>query len=184
MRITELKIPGVILIAPDRVHDARGYFTELYSAQGLQEAAGIKDTFVQDNFSRSSKAGTIRGLHFQIPPHSQAKLVRVSRGRMLDVAVDLRPSSKTYARHVSSEISEENGLQIYIPAGFAHGFCTLEPDTEVVYKVSSYYAPKAQGGVLWTDPTLNIDWPVSARDAIMSEKDAKLPLLRDIVGTI
>jgi dTDP-4-dehydrorhamnose 3,5-epimerase len=103
---------------------------------------------------------------------------------MLDVAVDLRPSSKTYAQHVSSEISEENGLQIYIPAGFAHGFCTLEPDTEVVYKVSSYYAPKTQGGVLWSDPTLNIDWPVSARDAIMSEKDAKLPLLRDIAGTI
>lgn len=181
MQINELEIPGVMLITPKRFHDARGFFTELYNAKALADA-GIDDVFVQDNFSRSSKSGTIRGLHFQVPPYSQTKLVRVSRGRVLDVAVDLRPSSPTYGQHVFVEISAENGHQIYIPNGFAHGFCTLEPDTEVVYKVSSHYAPGAEAGVLWSDPELGIDWPVSAQDAILSEKDAKLPLLRDIVA--
>ncbi len=183
MRITRLEIPDIILITPERFHDARGFFTELYSAKRLEEA-GIKDAFVQDNLSRSSKTGTVRGLHFQTPPHSQTKLVRVSRGRILDVAMDLRSSSLTYGRHVAVELSAENRLQIYIPVGFAHGFCTLEPDTEVVYKVSSYYAPLAEGGVLWSDPELNIDWPVDARDATLSERDAKLPLLKDITGAI
>ncbi len=183
MRITQLEIPDVLLIVPKRFPDARGFFTELYSAKDLEEA-GIKDTFVQDNLSLSSRIGTIRGLHFQRPPHSQAKLIRVSRGRILDIAVDLRPSSVTYGRHVSTDLSAENGMQVYIPNGFAHGFCTLEPNTEVVYKVSSYYAPGAEGGILWSDPELNIDWPVDAGDAIISDKDAKLRLLRDIAGAI
>lgn len=182
MRITELDIPGLIVITPKRFQDSRGFFTELYNSKALAEA-GIRDVFVQDNFSLSSKTGTVRGLHFQVPPHSQTKLVRVSRGRILDVAVDLRPSSQTYRQHVSIEISAENGQQIYIPDGFAHGFCTLEPDTEVVYKVSSHYAPGAEAGVLWSDPELGIVWPVSAQDAIVSDKDAKLPLLRDVTGT-
>lgn len=183
VRINQLDIPGVFLITPKRFHDKRGFFTELYNAKALEEA-GIRDVFVQDNFSLSSMPGTIRGMHFQVPPYSQTKLVRVSRGRVLDVAMDLRASSSAYGRHVSIEISAENGHQIYIPDGFAHGFCTLEPDTEVVYKVSSHYAPGAEAGVLWSDPELGIEWPVSAQDAIVSEKDAMLPLLRDITGTI
>lgn len=178
-KITELSLSGVILIAQKRFHDARGFFTELYNAKALEEA-GIKDIFVQDNFSLSTAVGTVRGLHFQAPPYSQAKLVRVSRGRILDVAVDIRASSPTYGNHVSCEISAENGLQIYIPHGFAHGFCTLEPETEVVYKVSNYYAPQAEGGILWSDPALNIDWPISEDAAIVSEKDAVLPLLKDL----
>ena len=181
MQIKELEIPGVFLLAPRRFHDCRGYFSELYNAKALAEA-GIDDVFVQDNFSLSSRAGTVRGLHYQVAPYSQVKLVRVSRGRILDVAVDLRPSSPNYKRHVSTELSAENGFQIYIPNGFGHGFCTLEPDTELVYKVSSHYAPGAEAGVLWSDPELNIDWPVSERDAILSEKDAKLPLLKEIAG--
>jgi dTDP-4-dehydrorhamnose 3,5-epimerase len=179
MKITRLVIPDVFLLSPKRFEDTRGFFTELYTAKKLEEA-GVKETFIQENLSRSSNAGTIRGLHYQIAPHAQAKLVRASRGRVLDVAVDLRPNSETYGQHVIAELSAENGLQIYIPAGFAHGFCTLEPETEVVYKVSCYYAPAAEGGILWSDPELNIDWPVSPENAIMSEKDAKLPLLRDI----
>ncbi len=181
VQITELEIPGILLVTPKRFHDARGVFAELYNAKELEEA-GIRDVFVQDNFSLSSRVGTVRGLHFQASPYSQVKLVRVSRGRILDVAVDLRPSSPTYKRHVSVELSAENGVQIYIPNGFAHGFCTLEPETELVYKVSSHYAPAAEGGILWSDPELGIDWPISERDVILSEKDANLPLLKDIAG--
>lgn len=177
--ITELDPSGVMLIAQRRFHDARGFFTELYNAKELKEA-GISEVFVQDNCSLSTTVGTIRGLHFQAPPYSQAKLIRVSRGRVLDVAVDIRRESSTYGRHVAVELSAENGHQIYIPHGFAHGFCTLEPNTEIVYKVSSYYAPQAEGGILWSDPALNITWPISKDAAIVSEKDAVLPVLKDL----
>ncbi|MFA5955106.1 dTDP-4-dehydrorhamnose 3,5-epimerase [Hyphomicrobium sp.] len=178
-QITRLDIPDVLLLATKRYPDTRGYFTELYNAKTLAEA-GIDDKFVQDNLSLSAMSGTIRGLHFQVPPYAQSKLVRVSSGRILDVAVDIRPASSTYGRHVAVEISADNGLQIYIPDGFAHGFCTLEPDTVVVYKVSSYYAPGAEAGILWSDPQLKIDWPVTAKHAIISDKDAVLPLLNDL----
>ncbi|MFA5957647.1 dTDP-4-dehydrorhamnose 3,5-epimerase [Hyphomicrobium sp.] len=178
-RINNLDIPDIVLIAPDKIHDSRGYFSEIYNAQALAEA-GVRETFVQDNLSLSAKAGTVRGLHFQRPPHAQAKLIRVSRGRAFDVAVDLRPTSPSFGHHAAVELSAENGLQVYIPHGFAHGFCTLEPDTEVVYKVSAYYAPQAEGGVLWSDPDLKIDWPVDIRSAIVSEKDVRLPLLKDM----
>jgi dTDP-4-dehydrorhamnose 3,5-epimerase len=178
-RITPLKIPDVLLIAPDRYTDSRGYFTELYNVQALAEA-GVQESFVQDNMSLSTKVGTIRGLHFQTPPNSQAKLVRVGNGRILDVALDLRLASTSYGRHVTVELSADNALQMYIPRGFAHGFCTLEPDTEVVYKVSSFFAPRAEKGVLWSDPDLGIDWPVAAEDATLSEKDMALPLLKDL----
>jgi dTDP-4-dehydrorhamnose 3,5-epimerase len=181
MQVTELEIPAVKLIVPKRFNDRRGFFSEIYNSRLLADA-GITDTFVQDNLSLSTDVGTIRGLHFQTPPHSQSKLVRVSRGRILDVAVDLRGSSSTYGRHVSAEISSENRAQIYIPLGFAHGFCTLEPDTEVVYKVSSYYAPRADAGVLWSDPDLGINWPVRHDRVIVSEKDARLPLFKTIEG--
>ena len=181
MQLTELEIPEVKLIVPKRFEDRRGFFSEIYNARLLADA-GITDAFVQDNLSLSTEVGTIRGLHFQTPPYAQAKLVRVSRGRILDVAVDLRRSSPTYGRHVSAEISAENRAQIYVPIGFAHGFCTLEPDTEVVYKVSSYYAPQADAGVLWSDPDLGINWPVRPDRVIVSEKDARLPLFKTIEG--
>jgi dTDP-4-dehydrorhamnose 3,5-epimerase len=178
----KLEIPDVLLIHFKRFYDNRGFFTELYNGEEFARA-DIQETFVQDNFSFSSEAGTIRGLHFQSVPHAQAKLVRVSRGRIFDVAVDLRRQSLTYGQHVTAELSAENGLQLYIPRGFAHGFCTLEPNTEVVYKVSSYYAPHAEKGILWTDPQLKINWPVDPKDATISGKDEVLPLLRDLSST-
>ncbi|WP_414462576.1 dTDP-4-dehydrorhamnose 3,5-epimerase [Hyphomicrobium sp. DY-1] len=181
MQIAHSKIPGPLVVAPKRFYDSRGFFTELYSAKALEQA-DIKDVFVQDNFSLSTTVGTVRGLHFQIPPHSQAKLIRVSRGRILDVAVDIRRESSTYGQHVAVELSADNGHQIFIPHGFAHGFCTLEPNTEIVYKVSSYYAPQAEGGILWSDSALNIAWPISKDAAVVSEKDAVLPVLKDLAA--
>lgn len=179
VKITQLEIPGLLLIIPKRFEDSRGYFTELYNEKLLADA-GEPVGFVQDNFSLSRKKGTVRGLHYQIPPRQQAKLVRVSRGRILDVALDLRPSSASFGKHISRELSAENGEQIFIPAGFAHGFCTLENDTEVVYKVSDFYDPQTEQGVLWSDPDLNISWPVEPQQATVSEKDAKLPLFKDM----
>jgi dTDP-4-dehydrorhamnose 3,5-epimerase len=179
VKITALEIPGVMLVVPTRFDDARGYFSELYNAKQLEDA-GIRDVFVQDNLSRSTKSGTIRGLHFQAPPYAQAKLVRVGRGRILDVVVDLRPSSPSYKAHICIEISAEDGALLYVPEGLAHGFCTLEPDTEVVYKASAYYAPQAERGILWSDPELGIKWPVSMDDVTISEKDSKLPHLKDL----
>lgn len=179
MLVEALAIPDVKLIRPKKFGDARGFFSEVYSKPALA-AAGISLEFVQDNHSRSAKAGTIRGLHFQTLPCGQDKLVRVTRGRILDVAVDLRRGSATYGRHVSAEISAENWTQILVPVGFAHGFCTLEPDTEVLYKVSTPYAPANDGGILWNDPDLGISWPVTAQEATLSDKDLKLPRLRDL----
>ncbi|CCB65040.1 dTDP-4-dehydrorhamnose 3,5-epimerase [Hyphomicrobium sp. MC1] len=181
LEVVELSIPGVALIRPGRFNDARGFFVEVYNSKALRDV-GIDDVFLQDNMSLSLKAGTVRGLHFQRPPHTQAKLVRVSKGRIFDVAVDLRPGSATYGQHVSAELSAENGHQVYIPNGFAHGFCTLETNTEVVYKVSSHYAPGAEGGILWSDPELDIAWPVTTTEAFLSDKDARLPLFNDVSG--
>jgi dTDP-4-dehydrorhamnose 3,5-epimerase len=178
MDVTELAIPGLKLLRPKKLADARGFFSEVYNARAMQ-AAGIDTAFVQDNQSYSTAAGTIRGLHFQLPPHAQAKLVRVVRGRVLDVAVDLRRGSPTYARHVSVELSAESWTQLLIPVGFAHGFCTLEPDTEVFYKVSAHYAPEADAGVAWNDPDLAISWPLAAAAPVLSDKDLRLPRLRD-----
>jgi dTDP-4-dehydrorhamnose 3,5-epimerase len=179
VQVTELEIPGLKLIVPKRFEDARGFLSEIYSVRAFKDA-GIEDVFVQDNFSLSIKPGTVRGLHFQRHAFAQAKIVRVSRGHIFDVAVDLRPASPAYGRHVVVELSHENQNQLYIPAGFAHGFCTLEANSEVVYKVSSAYAPQAEAGVLWNDPALGIKWPVKAEDAVISEKDARLPLLKDL----
>lgn len=179
MDVEKLGISDILIIHTKRLYDNRGFFAELYNGEKMA-LAGIREEFVQDNFSLSSKAGTIRGLHYQSAPHAQSKLIRVSRGRIFDVAVDLRRHSSTYGQHVKAELSAENGRQLYVPKGFAHGFCTLEPETEVVYKVSSYYAPDAEKGILWSDPQLKIDWPVKPKDATISEKDAALPLLHDI----
>lgn len=174
MEVIETLIPDVKLIRMRRHLDERGFFSETYSARSLA-AAGITTTFVQDNHSLSAAAGTVRGLHFQIPPHAQAKLVRVVRGAVLDVAVDLRIGSPTFGRHVAATLSAAEWNMLYIPEGFAHGFCTLQPDTEVVYKVSRHYEPTHDRGVLWNDPALGIDWPVDASRAVVSAKDRALP---------
>jgi dTDP-4-dehydrorhamnose 3,5-epimerase len=179
MEVERLAIPDVKLIRPKRFGDARGFFSEVYSRQAMT-AAGITMEFVQDNHSRSALKGTIRGLHFQTQPFGQDKLVRVTRGSILDVAVDLRRASPTYGRHVSAVISAENWTQILVPVGFAHGFCTLEDDTEVLYKVSNVYAPANDGGVNWNDPDIGIDWPLDGAEPVLSDKDAKLPRLRDL----
>jgi dTDP-4-dehydrorhamnose 3,5-epimerase len=179
MQIVETEIPDVKLLTPRRFGDHRGYFAETFNKK-LLEAVGFTREFVQDNHSLSVPAGTVRGLHFQIPPFAQDKLVRVVRGAILDVAVDLRRNSPTFGKHVKARLDAETGTQILVPIGFAHGFVTLEPDTEVVYKVTNYYAPQQDRGVLWNDPDIGIDWPVSAEDAILSDKDRIQPRLRDL----
>lgn len=181
MEIIPLEIPDVRLVRPKRFADARGFFSEVYNGPAFA-ARGIQITFVQDNHSLSAAVGTVRGLHFQTPPFAQDKLVRVTRGRILDVAVDIRTRSSTFGRHVAVELSAENWLQLLVPIGFAHGFCTLEPDTEVIYKVSAPYAPAHDAGCLWNDPDLAIDWPVRSADAVLSERDARLPRLRDMTS--
>ena len=177
--LTELAAPSVRLLTTVRHDDARGYFRETYSRPALADV-GIDVEFVQDNQSFSLGRSTVRGLHFQCPPFAQAKLVRVIRGAILDIAVDLRRGSPTYGRHASAVLSAENGKQLFVPVGFAHGFATLEPESEVAYKVSSPYAPAHEGGLLWDDPELGIDWPFPAGDAILSEKDGLLPPLSEL----
>ncbi len=174
MEITPTSLSEVLLIRPRRHGDHRGFFSETYKASALREA-GVETQFIQDNHSYSSRRGVVRGLHFQSHPKAQVKLVRVTRGAILDVAVDIRSGSPTYGRHVAVELSAETGLQIYVPAGFAHGFCTLTDETEVLYKVSAEYGPAEEGGLLWSDPALGIDWPVAPIDAIVSERDAAWP---------
>lgn len=179
MEIESLAIPDVKLIRPRRFGDARGWLMETYSASAFAKA-GITDVFVQDNQSFSAPRGTVRGLHFQAPPQAQAKLVRVLGGRILDVAVDLRRGSPSFGRHVAVELDAESGTQMLVPVGFAHGFCTLGPDTMVAYKVSAPYAPALEGGVLWDDPALGIDWPVHPGEATLSDRDRRLPPLADL----
>jgi dTDP-4-dehydrorhamnose 3,5-epimerase len=178
MVVEETELPGVLILTPKRHGDARGFFVESYNKRTLA-AAGLAADFVQDNHSCSVQPGTVRGLHFQIAPSAQGKLVRVLRGRILDVAVDLRRGSATYGRHVGVELSAENGRQLWVPAGLAHGFCTTEPNTEVFYKVTEHYAPETERGLLWNDPELAIAWPVAADAAILSDKDRVLPRLAD-----
>lgn len=167
-------IEAVKIITPKVITDARGAFSETHNKMWLA-GRGIDLDFVQDNQSWSPRAGTVRGLHFQSFPRAQHKLVRALRGSILDVAVDLRRSSKTYGRWVAAELSSENRKQMLVPIGFAHGFCTLEPNTEVFYKVTDYYAPEHDQGVAWNDPRLAIVWPVTPADAILSERDLQLP---------
>lgn len=178
-----LSTPGVclsvLLIRPRRYGDARGWFSESWNAARFA-AWGIDANFVQDNHSLSAQAGTLRGLHYQTPPHAQAKLVRCTRGAILDIAVDIRPESPTFRQWVAAELSAENSDQLFIPPGFAHGFLTLTPDCEVMYKVDAYYAPEADGGISWNDPALAIDWPLAAgQTPLLSDKDARLPTLAD-----
>jgi len=172
-------IEGPMLISVRRFADARGAFTETYNARDFA-AVGISDTFVQDNQSVSTHVGTLRGLHFQTPPHPQGKLVRVLRGRILDVAVDLRSTSPTFGRHVAAELSSENGLMLWVPVGFAHGFVTREPDTEVAYKVTGLYSLECDSGLAWDDPVLGIDWGMDAASATLSDKDRRWSSLADL----
>lgn len=168
----------VILITPRKFGDNRGWFSETFNERRERDT-GIHDQFVQDNQSYSRDLGTLRGIHFQAPPHAQAKLVRCLRGRILDIAVDLRKGSPTFGNYVSAELSEENGSQLYIPVGFGHAFVTLESNCEVAYKVSDYYAPEADGGIRYDCPDLAIDWPELGRDITLSVKDSALPFLKD-----
>ena len=177
MTVIETKIPGVLIIEPNVFKDSRGYFFESYSAQRYKEA-GIVADFVQDNESRSTR-GVMRGLHFQRPPFTQAKLVRCVQGTVLDVAVDLRKGSPTYGQHVAVELSEENHRQFFVPRGFAHGFAVLSPVAVFQYKCDNYYAPQADGGISILDESLGIDWQIPISDAILSEKDTKHLLLKD-----
>lgn len=171
MRVESLAIPEVKVVTPKRFADSRGFFSETYNKRVFDEA-GVKADFVQDNHSYSKPRWTVRGLHYQAPPFAQAKLVRVLRGAILDVAVDARKASPSYGRWVSAVLSAENGAQLFVPAGFLHGFATLEPDTEVAYKVDDYYDKASDGAVRWDDPDLGIEWGVPAGEAVVSEKDA------------
>jgi dTDP-4-dehydrorhamnose 3,5-epimerase len=176
--VRELAIPEVKLLMPKLHQDDRGYVTEIVHEKQMTEL-GIPMEFLQENQSMSFYKNTVRGLHSQKPPHAQAKLVRVLRGRIFDVAVDARPKSKTYGKHASAILSADEVVQMFIPAGFLHGFCTLEDNTVVLYKMSDFYAPGNEVGAIWNDPDLKIDWPVKEADAILSGKDEKLPSFRD-----
>ena len=178
MQVEQTELGGVVVLPPQRHGDARGFFSESWNKRRLAEA-GIEAEFVQDNHSLSAKVGTVRGLHFQSPPHAQGKLVRCGRGCLFDVAVDIRKGSPTFGRWVGVELSFENGKQLYIPEGFLHGFATRAPDTEIIYKCTDYYAPECDGAVRFDDPEIGIDWAMDAGAAVLSEKDAKAPLLKD-----
>ncbi len=181
MKITSLNIPEVLVLEPQKFGDDRGYFSEVFNQKQLIQAGADLD-WVQDNHAMSRDAGTLRGLHFQLPPHAQSKLVRVVRGSIFDVAVDIRKGSPTYGEWVSATISAKAWNQILIPAGFAHGYLTLEPATEVLYKVDNYYAPDADKGLLWSDPDIAIDWPLTPTSPVLSDKDRNLPRLTNIAS--
>jgi dTDP-4-dehydrorhamnose 3,5-epimerase len=178
MNIIETEIQGVFIIEPKVFGDSRGYFFESFSKKEFESRIGPVE-FVQDNESKSCY-GVVRGLHFQKPPHAQAKLVRVVKGKVLDVAVDLRKDSPTYGKHVTVELSEDNHRQVFIPKGFAHGFSVLSEEAVFQYKCDDYYAPETEGAVAWNDPELNIDWRVPADMMILSEKDKRHPELKDL----
>jgi dTDP-4-dehydrorhamnose 3,5-epimerase len=178
MNIIETEIQGVYIIEPKVFGDSRGYFFESFSKKEFESKVGPVE-FVQDNESKSCY-GVVRGLHFQKPPHAQAKLVRVVKGKVLDVAVDLRKDSPTYGRHVAVELSEDNHRQVFIPKGFAHGFSVLSEEAVFQYKCDDYYAPETEGAVAWNDPELNIDWRIPADMMILSEKDKRHPELKDL----
>ena len=181
MQIEKTSLPGVLILTPRRFGDARGWFSEVWNKQVLA-AHGITYDFVQDNHSYSRDTGTVRGLHFQAPPHAQAKLIRCGRGRVFDVAVDIRKGSPTYGKWVGTELSAECGCQLLIPAGFLHGFVTRTPDAELLYKCSDVYAPECDGAVRFDDPDLGIDWGIDAATAILSDKDRAALSMRTFVS--
>ena len=179
MEIINTKLNGVFIIEPDVFGDDRGYFYESFNAKKFKEKTGIEVNFVQDNESKS-KYGVVRGLHFQKGDYAQTKLVHVAKGRILDIAVDIRKDSPTYGKHVAIELSDVNHRQLYISKGFAHGFSVLSEEAIFQYKCDNYYAPQSEGGILWNDPTIAIDWQIPITDIVLSEKDKNHPLLKDL----
>jgi dTDP-4-dehydrorhamnose 3,5-epimerase len=179
VQIVSAEIADVKIITPVRHGDARGFFSEIFREDAL-ERLGIDIRFVQENHSYSAAKGVLRGLHFQTPPAAQAKLVRVAAGAILDVAVDIRIGSPSFGRHVAVVLDAETGNQLLVPEGFAHGFCTLVPDTQVLYKVNRYYSAEHDRGLAWNDPTLGITWPVAETEAVLSDKDRRQPRLADL----
>jgi dTDP-4-dehydrorhamnose 3,5-epimerase len=178
LEVRETGLPGLRVLVPKRLRDERGFLAETWRRDRFHEL-GLGRAWCQENHAGSSRAGTVRGLHYQVPPAAQAKLVRVVRGALLDVAVDLRRGSPTFGRHAAVELSTANFRQLFIPAGFAHGYCTLEPDTEILYRLDHVYAPEHERGISWNDPELGIEWPVDPASAIVSAKDRSLPRLAD-----
>jgi dTDP-4-dehydrorhamnose 3,5-epimerase len=179
MQVIVTAIPEVKEIRPVRHGDARGFFSEIFREDVLRQH-GIDPSFIQENHSLSVERGVVRGLHFQIPPMAQAKLVRVAAGAILDVAVDIRAGSPSYGRHVAVVLSAAEGNQLFVPEGFAHGFCTLEPNTEVVYKVNRYYSREHDRGLMWNDPALGIAWAAGEQEAVLSDKDRRQPRLAEL----
>jgi dTDP-4-dehydrorhamnose 3,5-epimerase len=180
MQITPLVIPEVLLITPKRYGDERGWFSETFRQSALEEVGFNGGNFVQDNHVRSTTRGIVRGLHFQNPPHGQAKLLRCVRGAIFDVAVDIRVGSPTYGQWVGAELSSDNAQQLLIPEGFAHGYCTLTDECEVVYKVTGYYAPQAEGALRWNDPEVGIDWTMPNAEINANARDASASLLSEL----
>jgi dTDP-4-dehydrorhamnose 3,5-epimerase len=176
MQVIPTEIPDVKILLPKQFKDHRGFFSEVYSTKLLKEA-GITCPFIQDNHSLSVEKGVLRGLHYQVGPMAQDKLIRVVRGAILDIAVDVRRNSPTFGQHARAVVSAENWQQIFVPVGFAHGFVTLEPNTEVLYKVSSFYSPQDERGIRWNDPALGIDWGISEASAVLSDRDRHHPTL-------
>ncbi len=181
--VSELSIPEVKIIRSKKIGDERGFFSETYNKRAFSKA-GLAYDFVQDNHSFSEQMGTVRGLHYQSQPFAQDKLVRVVRGRILDVAVDIRKASPTFGKWVTAGISAAEWNQIFVPIGFAHGICTLEPNTELVYKVTNFYSPEHDLGIRWNDPDLAIDWPFQETEMTISEKDRRQPLFKDVIHWI
>jgi len=179
VQVEQTEIPGLLILTPRRFGDSRGFFSESWNKRQMADH-GLHYDFVQDNHSLSAQLGTVRGLHFQAPPHAQAKLVRCGRGRLFDVAVDIRRGSPSYGKWFGIELSFENGRQLMIPAGFLHGFVTREPDTEIIYKCTDYYAPEADGAVRFDDPDIGIDWGLGDESAVLSDKDASAPVLKEL----
>ena len=181
MKVEPLSIPDIILITPPRFGDHRGFFSEVFNVERFA-AVGVTPTFIQDNQSLSRDRGVVRGLHCQIAPHPQGKLVRCVKGAIWDVAVDARENSPTYGQWAAAELSAENWAQLWVPPGFLHGFCTLTPDTEVLYKVTGRYDRASERGVIWNDPALALPWPINPEEAILSDKDRILPNFADARG--
>jgi len=182
MQFEPTKIADVVLVTPEKIGDHRGYFSETFRSDVFGQNIGIF-SFVQDNQSYSAEVGTVRGLHFQLEPRAQGKLVRCIAGSILDVAVDIRRGSPTFGQYVEAELTAENGCQLWIPTGFAHGFCTLRPNSIIAYKTTDYYSRDHDRGVLWNDPELDIRWPVAVEKAVLSSKDRMQPLLADLETT-
>jgi dTDP-4-dehydrorhamnose 3,5-epimerase len=180
LKVEKTGLDGVLVLTPRRFGDDRGFFSESWNRRTLAENGVFLPDFVQDNHSMSHQPGTVRGLHYQAPPHAQGKLVRCGRGRLYDVAVDFRRGSPSFGRWVGVELSFENGRQLWIPAGFLHGFVTREPDTEIIYKCTDHYAPDCDGAVRWDDPDIGIDWGLGDTAPLLSPKDAAAPLLSQV----